>query len=158
MSGPGVFFQVLEAGFDRNIPQKPTADGLEIYRELLGDKNRAAEQTSLGAPVRVRLHVRSLQHHPITNVAVVDLLPGGFEVMDSSVRTGASPNSGIDYVDVREDRVVFFATVPVSGIDIDYTIKSCNRGTFVVPPAFAESMYERRVKACGVGGKITVTQ
>ena len=61
-------------------------------------------------------------------------------------------------MDAREDRVVFFATVPVHGLDIDYTIKSCNRGKFTVPPAFAESMYERNVKARAVGGVIEVTE
>jgi uncharacterized protein YfaS (alpha-2-macroglobulin family) len=156
--GPGVFFQVVEAGFDRQIPGRPLADGLEIYREILGEKSRPADQTHLGAPLRIRLHVRSLQHQPVTNVAIIDLLPGGFEVLDSSTRAGACPKPGIDYVDVREDRCVFFATVPVQGLEIDYTIKSCNRGKFVVPPVFAESMYQRNVKACGVGGQIVVTE
>jgi hypothetical protein len=158
LSGPGAFFQVVEAGFDREVPEHPLANGLEIYRELLGEKNKTATETRLGEPVRVRLHVRSLQHQPITNVAIIDLLPGGFEVMDSSARTGACPKSGVDYVDVREDRVIFFATVPVQGLEIDYTIKSCNRGNFVVPPVFAESMYERNMKACSIGGKIVVTE
>jgi uncharacterized protein YfaS (alpha-2-macroglobulin family) len=158
LSGPGAFFQVVEAGFDRQIPQQPLANGLEIYRELLGEKNKPTTQTRLGEPIRVRLHVRSLQHQTLTNVAIVDLLPGGFEVVDSSVHTGACPMSGVEYVDVREDRAVFFAPVPVHGLEIDYTIKSCNRGTFVVPPVFAESMYERNIKACGVGGRITVVE
>jgi hypothetical protein len=156
--GPGAFFQVVEAGFDRQVPARPMADGLEIYREILGANNKQTDQTHLGTPLRIRLHVRSLQRKPVTNVAIIDLLPGGFEVVDSSARTGACGKPGIDYVDVREDRTVFFATVPVQGIEIDYTIKSCNRGKFVVPPVFAESMYQRNVKACGVGGKIEVLE
>jgi uncharacterized protein YfaS (alpha-2-macroglobulin family) len=158
LNGPGAFFQMVEAGYDRQLPEQAITNGLEVYREILCDKNKPAAETHLGAPLRVRLHVRSLQRHPVTNVAVVDLLPGGFEAVDSSVRTGASSNAGVDYVDVREDRVIFFATVPVSGLELDYTIKSCNRGTFTIPPAFAESMYQRNVKASGLGGKITVTK
>jgi alpha-2-macroglobulin len=157
-AGPGAFFQVVEAGFDRQLPTNAISDGLEIYRELLGKNNVPATETRLGEPVRVRLHVRSLKHRTISNVAVIDLIPGGFEVVDSTARTGACSKSGIDYVDVREDRVVFFAEVPVQGIDIDYTIKSCNRGTFVVPPVFAESMYDHKIRACGMGGRILVTE
>ncbi|MFL6513612.1 MAG: alpha-2-macroglobulin family protein, partial [Chthoniobacterales bacterium] len=157
-SGPGVFYQLAESAFDRKAPDHAVTDGLEIYRELLGKNNELAAETHLGEPVRVRLHVRSLKHQPITNVAIIDLLPGGFEVVDSSARTGPCSRMGADYVDVREDRVVFFATVPVAGLDIDYTIKSCNRGKFVVPPVFAESMYDRKIKASGVGGKITVVE
>jgi hypothetical protein len=158
LSGPGAFFQVVEAGFDRHAPAESLTNGLEIYRELLGKSNEAVTRTHLGEPIRVRLHVRSLQRQPITNVAIVDLLPGGFEVIDSSARTGVSAIQGVDYVDVREDRAIFFVTAPTSALEIDYQIKSCNRGEFTVPPVFAQSMYDRNVKGCGVGGKITVTE
>ena len=131
---------------------------MEVYRELLGKNNEAVTRTHLGEPIHVRLHVRSLQRQPITNVAIVDLLPGGFEIIDSSARTGASPINGVDYVDVREDRAVFFATASKSALEINYQIKSCNRGEFVVPPVFAGSMYDRNVKGQGIGGHITVTE
>ena len=158
LSGPGAFFQVVEAGFDGHAPTESLTNGLEVYRELLGKNSEALTSTHVGEPIHVRLHVRSLQREPITNVAVIDLLPGGFEIIDSSARTGVSPIHGVDYVDVREDRAVFFVTVPTNSLDIDYQIKSCNRGQFIVPPVFAQSMYDRNVKGRGVGGKITVTE
>lgn len=158
LSGPGAFFQVVEAGFDRDLPNKSLTKGLEIYRELLGRDNKPAEKTRLGEALRVRLHIRSLQRQPISNVAIVDLLPGGFELIDSSARTGLCSARGVDYIDVREDRAVFFVTAPADALEIDYQIKSSNRGQFVVPPVFAESMYDRNLKARGLGGRITVTQ
>ena len=158
LSGPGAFFQVVEAGFDRHVPNDSLSSGLEVYRELLGKNNKTVTRTHLGEPIHVRLHVRSLQREPVTNVAIVDLLPGGFEVVDSSMHTGACAIHGVDYVDVREDRAVFFVTAPTNALEIDYQIKSCNRGEFIVPPVFAQSMYDRNVKGRGVGGKITVTE
>jgi alpha-2-macroglobulin len=158
LSGPGAFFQVVEAGFDRQVPNQALTNGLEVYREVLGKNNAAATSTHLGEPLHVRLHVRSLQRQPITNVAIIDLLPGGFEVVDSSIHTGTCTTLGVDYVDVREDRAVFFVTAPTNALEIDYQIKSCNRGSFVVPPVFAQSMYDRNTKGRGVGGKITVTE
>jgi hypothetical protein len=158
LSGPGPFFQVVEAGFDRHAPTESLTNGLEIYRELLGKNNEAVTRSRLGEPVHVRLHVRSVQQQPITNVAIVDLLPGGFEVIDSSARTGVSALHGVEYVDVREDRAVFFVTAPTNALEIDYQIKSCSRGEFTVPPVFAQSMYNRNVKGRGLGGKITVTE
>jgi uncharacterized protein YfaS (alpha-2-macroglobulin family) len=153
-----VFFQVIEAGFDRQVPSETLTNGLEVYRELLDENGQPVTHTRLGEAIRVRLHVRSLEHKPVTNTAVVDLLPGGFEIVDTSVHAGACAKPGVDYVDVREDRAVFFATAPVSALEIDYKIKSCNRGEFVVPPVFAQSMYDRNVKGRGVGGRITVTE
>jgi uncharacterized protein YfaS (alpha-2-macroglobulin family) len=158
MSGPGAFFQVVESGFDRQVPNQALTNGLEVYREVLGKNNAAVTRTKLGEQLHVRVHVRSLQQQEITNVAIVDLLPGGFEVVDSSIHTGTCATRGVDYVDVREDRAVFFVSAPTNALEIDYQIKSCNRGDFVVPPVFAQSMYDRNVKGRGLGGKITVTE
>src|SRR5438067_4176734 len=119
LSGPGAFFQVIEAGFDRRVPNEALTNGLEVYREILGKSNQAVSTTKLGEPLHVRIHVRSLQRGPITNVAVVDLLPGGFEVADSSIETGTCARTGVDYVDVREDRAVFFVTAPTDALEID---------------------------------------
>ncbi|MFN2508967.1 MAG: alpha-2-macroglobulin [Chthoniobacterales bacterium] len=155
--GPlGAFYQVVEAGFDRQIQNQALTDGLEVFRELLDKDGKPVARTQLGEPITVRLRVRSLRPEPITNVAVIDLLPGGFEVVESSLQPGASAINGVDHVEVREDRAVFYANVPAQALEISYQIKSCNRGDFVVPPVFAEAMYDRNVKARGIGGRISV--
>ena len=64
---------------------------------------------------------------------------------------------GVDYADVREDRAVFFMTAGKWVSEINYQIKPCNRGEFVVPPIFAESMYDRAIKARGLPARISVT-
>jgi uncharacterized protein YfaS (alpha-2-macroglobulin family) len=154
----GAFYQVVEAGFDRQVPNKALTEGLEVYRELLDKSNKPVTTTQLGEVITVRLRIRSLRPESITNVALVDLLPGGFEVVSTSLSPGISSINGVDYVEVREDRAVFYATVPTETLEITYQIKSCNRGNFVVPPVFAESMYDRKVKGRGLGGKISVTK
>jgi hypothetical protein len=151
----GVFYQVVEAGFDRTLPEKAITRGLEVYRELVDEKGNAVDQVALGQPVTVKLTARSLTNDGITNVALIDLLPGGFEILRDSVRGGQGA-AGCDYVDLREDRAVFYATIPATVQTITYQIKATNRGEFVVPPPYAESMYERGVNARGVAGKITV--
>ena len=78
----------------------------------------------MGEPITVRLRVRSLRPESVTNVAVIDLLPGGFEVVGSSLQPGVSSIKGVDYVEVREDRAVFFATIPTQTLEITYQIKS----------------------------------
>jgi uncharacterized protein YfaS (alpha-2-macroglobulin family) len=158
LNPPGAYYQVVEAGFDRQVSNKTIADGLEVYREILDKSNKPVTTTQLGDVLTVRLRIRSLRPEWISNVALIDLLPGGFEVVSSSLTPGVSEIKGVDYVDVREDRAIFYATVPTETLEITYQIKSCNRGTFVVPPVFAESMYDRNVKGRGLGGKITVTK
>jgi hypothetical protein len=36
-------------------------------------------------------------------------------------------------------------------------MKPGNRGEFVVPPIFAESMYDRAIHSCGLPGHISVS-
>jgi alpha-2-macroglobulin len=37
-----------------------------------------------------------------------------------------------------------------------YRVKATNTGSFVVPPTFAESMYDRTIQARSLGGRIVV--
>ena len=154
--GVGAFYQVIEAGYDAALPTQPVADGLEIFREFIDAKGEVTHTARLGEPITVRLRIRSLRPNEFTNVAIVDLLPGGFEMAAGSLQPGVG-SAGFDYVEVREDRAVFFGTIGPRVREVTYKIKPTNRGEFVVPPTFAESMYDRTVKARALAGKITVT-
>jgi len=107
----------------------------------------------VGEPITVKIKVRGQRAESITNAAVVDLLPGGFEVIPASLED----TSDWDFVEVREDRVVFFGTLGPEVREIEYRIKATNRGEYTVPPPMAESMYDRGIRGHGVAGKIQVT-
>ncbi len=62
-----------------------------------------------------------------------------------------------EYADVREDRVVLYGSVGPEAREFVYRVKATNRGTFTVPPPFAESMYDRAVKARGLSARLEVT-
>lgn len=65
---------------------------------------------------------------------------------------------GVDYADTREDRVVAYARATGSLQEFTYRIKATNVGSFVVPPAYGESMYEPQVRARSVAGRIQVVR
>ena len=154
--GIGTFYQVIEAGYDQSTPSKPLADGLEIFREFINAKAEIVSIAKIGDPITVRIRIRALGATGLSNVAIVDLLPGGFEFVTSSISPGLG-SLGFDYVEVREDRAVFFGSISTKVREFTYQIKPTNRGSFTIPPAFAESMYDRSIKARSLGGKITVT-
>ena len=56
------------------------------------------------------------------------------------------------YTDVREDRVVIYGTASPDVQEFIYRIKASSSGRFVAPPAYGESMYDRRVQARAPGG------
>ena len=121
----------------------------------------------------VRLRVRALGAQARGQVAIVDLLPGGFEAvlqpkpappveedceedchgpdLASLQVPLALPGSTLrpDHVELREDRVVLYATALDQVQEFRYTVRANNVGAFIVPPVYAESMYDRAVYAQG---------
>ena len=81
---------------------------------------------------------------PLQNLAIVDLLPGGWEVEQGSLHPGPGGAPGADSVDMREDRNIIYCSV--SGQQTQQ---------FTVPPAFANSLYRPAVQARSPAGKLT---
>ncbi len=150
-----LFYLVSQSGFDRPLPTSVVREGLEITREYLDEEGNEVTQLEQGREVTVRLRVRTLGEGRVSNVAVIDLLPGGFEVIRSSVPRTAY-NWRADYVDVREDRVVFYGSFDSSVKELNYRAKVTAAGSFTVPPAFAESMYDRAIRAVSLPGRFDV--
>ncbi|MEO8401345.1 MAG: alpha-2-macroglobulin [Gammaproteobacteria bacterium] len=146
------FYQLTQAGFDKTLSKDAAATGIEVFREYRDLKGNIIDSVTLGTEIEVHIQVRALNDHYLSNVAIVDLLPGGFEVVRDSVHV-----ENVDYADVREDRVVFFTGLNTDAKEIIYHIKAINTGKFSVPPIFAGSMYDPNVKARGVSGNIVVT-
>ncbi|PKM08250.1 MAG: alpha-2-macroglobulin [Gammaproteobacteria bacterium HGW-Gammaproteobacteria-4] len=188
------WYSVSETGFDRNPPDSEIRDGLEIVREFTNAEGKVVDTVTLGEEIQVHLKIRALRGAGYGNVAIVDLLPGGFEpvqelagaaptpVYADDARDGGeeyegdhddgdvvasqpswrpsigldSSNFALDYADVRDDRIVIYGYAGTRVSQFVYRIKATNAGRFVVPPAYAESMYERTVQARSRGGAITV--
>ena len=108
------------------------------------------------------------------DIAIVDLLPGGFDPVFSlppepkpnrdgqdcdecevaprpTLRLSASSWDPV-YTDVREDRVVIYGNASSDVQEFIYRIKAASSGKFIVPPAYGESLYDRRVQARAPGG------
>ncbi|MBS0584563.1 MAG: alpha-2-macroglobulin [Proteobacteria bacterium] len=184
------WYAVTVAGYDRAPPQTELKQGLEIIREFTDTDGKMVTSATLGQEIDVHLKIRATEVDTIGNVAIVDLLPGGFEVVqnpppapaedanagdanangaDQSSAAAQQPawhspigvsgsNWALEYADVREDRVVLYGTASRSVNEFVYRIRAMNAGTFVVPPAYGESMYDRTVQARSLGTKIEVTK
>lgn len=207
-SGYPTFYQVTMAGFDNTLPQKEIREQIEVQREYRDLKGNVITSTILGSEIEVHVKMRSVKSGYHSNVAIVDLLPGGFEVVLEKSRPAAVPqvqqqeqpankqpheqeegesseegeaetvSSDVrdetptwvspigtdastwkpDFVDIREDRVVLFGSIGDSAQEFVYRIKATNKGKFTVPPAFAESMYNRSVRARTLPGVMKVEE
>ncbi|MDX1836360.1 alpha-2-macroglobulin [Legionella taurinensis] len=147
-----IFYQLIQAGFDQQAPTEALKQGIEIDREYRNLDGDVIDAIALGKEMEVHIQVRALDDRYLNNVAIVDLLPGGFEVVRDSVNA-----KYLDYADVREDRVIFFTGLGSEATEIVYRIKAINNGEYIVPPVYAQAMYQPNVQAYSAAGKLSVT-
>ncbi|UPT74298.1 MAG: transglycosylase domain-containing protein [Elusimicrobiota bacterium] len=74
-----LFWQTNQSGFDMEAPQEPVKSKLEVWREIVDEKGSPVTVAELGKDYTVRLRLRTLVGDHAPNLAVVDLVPGGFE-------------------------------------------------------------------------------
>ncbi len=164
-----LFYSWAESGYERFLPQEAKSQGMEIIHEFLDAKGNAITEAGLGDEITVRVRVRSLNRATIAQVALVDVLPGGMEPVLTSPsdsdeadtplwrrRLGGTSTWQIDYADIREDRVIFYGNVQSNLTEVTYKVRATNVGTFVVPAAYGEAMYEHSVFARSAAGSFKV--
>ena len=159
--GLGAWFQTIEKGFAKNLPEEASAKHIEILRELVDADDQPVTQGKQGETIFAKLTIRNLTKTDLPNLAITEMLPGGFELAPPgephSLRPGLATRQGIDYIDVREDRALIYLALRKEGsLSLQYALRPTCAGTFVIPPPFAEDMYEARIRANGAAGKIVV--
>ncbi|MDD2463657.1 MAG: alpha-2-macroglobulin [Desulfobulbus sp.] len=173
-AGTPAFFQLTEAGFDRTPPSEKLSQGIELSREYVDDQGTALSQIQVGQEYTVRLRLRATERDSLSEIAIVDLLPGGLEPVvapptdeaeeyseeqEPGEQTAASV-SGWEpaFVNIRDDRVVLYGTLSRDVATYEYRVRATNAGTFIVPAPYAEGMYDRTLQGRGEGGILTILE
>lgn len=159
-----LYYQLTERGYDKTSPAKPISQGITVNRQLLDAKGEKIRELAL----QDKLHIRLALHpdRPMKNLAVVMLIPGGFEIdlgedglaSRKSLPIDKKPLWKPDYIDVQEDRVVFFGALDGSERYFEFRLKPLNTGTYAVPPVFAEGMYDTEIQYRGLADTIRVME
>jgi len=179
------FTLVAENGFDRQPPTAAVSEGLEIARAITSLDGKPVTQVKVGEEFLIKLTFRSTSRNRLSQVAIVDLLPGGLEpVLNARAETGAQPPfqsegeagegdaaapawqalMGVasgwqqEYADIRDDRVILYGTLSRDVGTFTYRVRATNAGTFFVPAPFAEGMYNRKLQGRGKGGVLEVVK
>jgi uncharacterized protein YfaS (alpha-2-macroglobulin family) len=151
-----LFYTLTESGYDRTMSTAPVAEKIEVERTYQTlDGKLLTESVAIGDVIEAVIKIRSHDGQSIENVAIVDLLPGGFELETEGVGTGSSFTPV--FVDKREDRIIIFGTVDDTEKTFLYRMRAVAKGQFVAPAPFAEAMYDLTVRAKGQAGEIAVT-
>ncbi len=141
----------------------PAERGFVVVRTYEGvddpaDVTRDADGTwHIKAGARVRVRLTMVAESQRTNVALVDPLAAGLEIVDTTSEItqdvpadlGADSDASwwwwgqwYDHVNVRDDRAEAIASwLPAGTYDYSYVARATTPGTFVAPPARAEEIY-----------------
>ena len=99
----------------------------------------------------------------LENVVVVDMLPTGFEIENPRLESRAgipwlkSQDFKPDYIDIRDDRLIFFGTFPRQRErKFYYALRAVTQGEFTLPPIVAEAMYDTTKSAVTGSMRIAV--
>jgi hypothetical protein len=81
------------------------------------------------------------------NVAIMDLIPAGFEIENMRLSTESfswiKGLSKSQHMDTRDDRAIYYTDVTAhKKKTFTYLCRVVNQGTFLLPPLGAEAMYD----------------
>ena len=158
--------------------------GIEIIREFLDANGDPLTRATVGQEFLVRLRMRATDRDRVPQVAVVDLLPGGVEPVTELQLPADTSAAGVDPALMRRraavarcrsasrnDRTGFrimstcaktawcsTARSRETRGRLSTACRATNAGTFQVPPAFAEGMYNRTLTGLSLAGKLEVVK
>jgi len=105
-AGPfGAYYVVSEAGFDATVPDKPIARAIEVSRTFEGADGKPVTTVKLGEELTTVVRLRTVDHpDSINGLAIVDLLPGGFEpVVQATPRPAAEAAEAGGVMHIADD-------------------------------------------------------
>lgn len=166
LSGEGrAYYSIVTEGIRRDGKVRIEDKNLRVRREFF-DRNGSPvdlEDVKQNSLIIVKLTLACDIGH-LENVAVTDLLPGGFEIENprltettqySFVKGATTPQ----YVDLRDDRINYYTSFAGQRQQVFfYMVRAVTRGEFQYPPVVAEAMYDANYYSASGQAKLRVVE
>jgi hypothetical protein len=161
----------VELNFAGNPAKMPPArrDVFDLKREwyTADGKPLGARSLKVGETLIVRVNVKTRGRY--ANGMIVDYVPAGVEIENANIVQGeqsavaianidmrqAMQDARIKHVEFREDRFVVAARLDQE-MNFFYRVRVVTPGRFVVPPTYAEDMYQPQIYGLSGGGDTLV--
>ncbi len=172
--GEGAVWAILSTeGVRSDEPAATGGEGLRLRRRWLDAEGEelpladGARRMKLGSPVFVELSLTNTSLEQLTNVALVDRLPAGWEIENPRLGRGGSDGFEwlapvelwqTDQMNLRDDRLEVFGSLGRGQtVKVVYGVRAVSAGDFRIPNAEAEAMYDPRIWAREAGGRVVVS-
>ena len=159
-----LFVSSSHAGFDRSEVKFELSNGLMIQKSLTDHNGNQIKELKLGEEALVELNIKSTDGMNYEDVAIVDLLPAGFDlVVDSAKKQKGGlavaqkgSNLSTDFIDAREERIILYSNIGSLFKKFVYKVKAVNKGSYKIPGAYGEGLYNDDVKYLGLSEVVKI--
>ena len=163
-----VFAELEWSGLPLRYTGKDEAHNLRMEVKFLDEDGMKIDPASLpqGRSFWMYFKIRRSSDikHTIKNLALTQLLPAGWEIDNYMLTANAYPSwmsnwhTGREtYRDFRDDRAMWFFDLGSESLDFVLKINAITKGSFFLPPALVEAMYNHSYRAQKAGLQVEVT-
>ena len=153
--------------YDR-IPAKAgpeiTNSSFSLKRKLTDSNKKtiALDELKQGEAYTLSITLTRKEKVNVENMALTQILPTGWEIINERLEGNNSYNQVADYIDIRDDRIMWFFDFKNRNNDNSRTykvkIRAVTAGEFELPPTYLEAMYQPDYTVSLPGGKIVISK
>lgn len=135
---------------------KASADKIAIDREFLDTNGKPIDVSTLasGQSFYLMLSLKNADNNTpvsVRNVAITQNLPSGWEIENTRLNDDNLPDfvrdDHITYTDIGDDKIMWFLDFHSQSRKMFVKINTITPGSYLLPPATAEAMYDNNFRA-----------
>lgn len=158
-----LFARVITEGIPAQGKEEAYANGLSLAVSYTDQNGRAVDVANLpqGTNFMAVVTVKNPSARGYNNLVLTEIFPAGWEILNTRfLNEGAadSQTAGINYQDIRDDKVYSYIDYLPSGRQVTIKINLCAvyPGRFYLPPVYCEAMYDNLIRANTEGKEVVV--
>lgn len=158
-----LFARIITEGIPEQGEEKAYANGVSLavsYVDLNGRPVNVA-QLEQGTNFSAVVTVKNPSARGYNNLVLSEIFPAGWEILNTRFLNESvtdSLSAGVNYQDIRDDRVYSYIDRLPAGSQVTVKINLCAvyPGRFYLPPVYCEAMYDYLIRANTAGQEVTV--
>lgn len=158
-----LFARIITEGIPEQGEEKAYANGVSLavsYVDLNGRPVNVA-QLEQGTNFSAVVTVKNPLARGYNNLVLSEIFPAGWEILNTRFLNESATDSlsaGVNYQDIRDDRVYSYIDRLPAGSQVTVKINLCAvyPGRFYLPPVYCEAMYDYLIRANTAGQEVTV--
>ncbi len=158
-----LFARIITEGIPEQGEEKAYANGVSLavsYVDLNGSPVNVA-QLEQGTNFSAVVTVKTPSARGYNNLVLSEIFPAGWEILNTRFLNESATDSlsaGVNYQDIRDDRVYSYIDRLPAGSQVTVKINLCAvyPGRFYLPPVYCEAMYDYLIRANTAGQEVTV--